>query len=104
MYKPRYGIWIPVYGNCGATNHPNEPRNASYERAKYLIELAEEYGFTTSLIAEHIINPRNQELDQLETWSTAAPVFKSNKLNRNYRRSKTFAISSSSLSKNGIKY
>lgn len=74
MYEPRYGIWIPVYGNCGAMNHPNEPRNASYERAKYLIQLAEEYGFTTSLIAEHIINPRNQELDQLETWSTAAAL------------------------------
>ena len=74
MSEPRYGIWIPVYGNCGAMNHPLEPRDASYSRAKDLIQLAEQSGFTTTLIAEHIINPRNQELDQLETWTTAAAL------------------------------
>ncbi|BAY49560.1 luciferase-like protein [Scytonema sp. HK-05] len=74
MSEPRYGIWIPVYGNCGAMNHPQEPRDASYLRAKGLIQLAEECGFTTTLIAEHIINPRNQELDQLETWTAAAAL------------------------------
>lgn len=74
MSEPRYGIWIPVYGNCGAMNHPNEPRDASYARAKSLIQLAEAYGFTTTLIAEHIINPRNAELDQLETWTAAAAL------------------------------
>lgn len=74
MPEPRYGIWIPVYGNCGAMNHPLEPRDASYSRAKSLIHLAEECGFTTTLIAEHIINPRNAELDQLETWTTAAAL------------------------------
>lgn len=40
--------------------------------AKAPIQLAEQCGFTTTLIAEHIINPRNQELDQLETWTAAA--------------------------------
>ncbi|MFQ4143612.1 LLM class flavin-dependent oxidoreductase [Chlorogloeopsis sp. ULAP02] len=74
MSQPRYGIWIPVYGNCGAMNHPHEPRDATYKRAKQLIQLAEASGFTTTLIAEHIINPRNQELDQLETWTTAAAL------------------------------
>lgn len=74
MSFPRYGIWIPVYGNCGAMNHPLEPRDASYARAKALIQLAEECGFTTTLIAEHIINPRNQDLDQLETWTAAAAL------------------------------
>ncbi|OUL24857.1 alkanesulfonate monooxygenase [Nostoc sp. T09] len=74
MSQPRYGIWIPVYGNCGAMNHPQEPHDASYKRAKQLVQLAEAYGFTTTLIAEHIINPRNQELDQLETWTTAAAL------------------------------
>jgi alkanesulfonate monooxygenase len=43
MYEAKYEIWIPVYGNCGAMNHPNEPRNASYERAKYLIQLAQNW-------------------------------------------------------------
>jgi alkanesulfonate monooxygenase len=74
MSQPRYGIWIPVYGNCGAMNHPMEPRDASYSRAKTLIQLAEEYGFTSTLIAEHVINPRNQEFDQLETWTAAAAL------------------------------
>lgn len=79
MSQPRYGIWIPVYGNCGAMNHPLEPRDASYLRAKTLIQLAEEYGFTTTLIAEHIINPRNQEFEQLETWTTAAALAEATK-------------------------
>lgn len=25
MSEPRYGIWIPVYGNWGAMNDPQEP-------------------------------------------------------------------------------
>lgn len=74
MSEPRYGIWIPVYGNCGVMNHPQEARDASYSRAKNLIQLAERCGFTTTLIAQHIINPRNQELDQLETWTAAAAL------------------------------
>ncbi len=74
MSEPRYGIWIPVYGNCGAMNHPQEPRDASYARAKRIVKLAEECGFTTTLIAQHIINPRNQELEQLETWTAAAAL------------------------------
>jgi alkanesulfonate monooxygenase len=74
MSEPRYGIWIPVYGNCGAMNHPQEPRDASYARAKRIMRLAEECGFTTALIAQHIINPRNQELEQLETWTAAAAL------------------------------
>jgi alkanesulfonate monooxygenase len=74
MSELRYGIWIPVYGNCGVMNHPLEPRDASYSRAKNLIRLAERCGFTTTLIAQHIINPRNQEFDQLETWTAAAAL------------------------------
>lgn len=46
MSEPRYGIWIPVYGNCGVMNHPLEPRDASYSRAKNLIQLAQKCGFT----------------------------------------------------------
>jgi alkanesulfonate monooxygenase len=74
MTEPRYGIWIPVYGNCGVMNHPLEPQDASYLRAKNLIQLAQRCGFSTTLIAQHIINPRNQELDQLETWTAAAAL------------------------------
>lgn len=74
MIEPRYGIWIPVYGNCGAMNHPQERRDASYGRAKALIRSAEAHGFTTTLIAQHLLNPRNSEFDQLETWTTTAAL------------------------------
>ncbi|MEH2448335.1 MAG: hypothetical protein V7K18_21935 [Nostoc sp.] len=74
MSEPRYGIWIPVYGNCGVMNHPLEPRDASYSLAKNLIQLAQRRGFTTTLIAQHIINSSNQELNQLETWTAAGLV------------------------------
>lgn len=74
MFEPRYGIWIPVYGNCGAMNHPDEPRDASYARAKALIQLAEECEFATTLTAQHLINPRDTDLDQLETWTTTAAL------------------------------
>ncbi|BDA74682.1 hypothetical protein RIVM261_047350 [Rivularia sp. IAM M-261] len=74
MCQPRYGIWIPVGGNYGAMNHPQSPRDASFERAKVLIQLAEECGFTTTLIAQHIANPRNPDFDQLETWTTASAL------------------------------
>ncbi|MBV9384800.1 MAG: LLM class flavin-dependent oxidoreductase [Chroococcidiopsidaceae cyanobacterium CP_BM_ER_R8_30] len=74
MFEPRYGIWIPVYGNCGAMNHPEEPRNASYARAKALLQLAEECGFTTTLTAQHLVNPRDTDLEQLETWTTTAAL------------------------------
>ena len=55
-------------------NHPLEPRDASYSRANNLIQLAQKRGFTTTLIAQHIINPRNQELDHLETWTAVAAL------------------------------
>ena len=51
MSEPRYGIWIPVAGNHGAMDRPDSPRDASYGRAKALLQLAEECGFTTTLIA-----------------------------------------------------
>ena len=70
MSEPRYGIWIPVYGNCGGINHPAEPRDARCSRAKSLLPLAEASGFTTTQIAQHVLNPRNAEFDQLETWTT----------------------------------
>lgn len=74
MLKPRYGIWIPVGGNHGAMDHPDSPRDASYARAKKLVQLAEQYGFVTTLIAQHLCNFRNSNFEQLETWTTAAAL------------------------------
>ena len=72
MSEPRYGILIPVGGNYGAMNHPQSPRDASYGRAKALLQLAEECGFSTTLLAQHTFNPRNDQFEQLETWTAAA--------------------------------
>jgi alkanesulfonate monooxygenase len=74
MSEPRYGIWAPVGGNFGPLNTPEEPLDASYERTRSLVQEAERLGYTTTLIAQHIANPRSLELDQLETWTASAAL------------------------------
>ncbi|MEH2002785.1 MAG: hypothetical protein V7L00_29335 [Nostoc sp.] len=37
MLEPRYGIWVPVGGNFGPLNTPDEPIDASYERTRSLV-------------------------------------------------------------------
>lgn len=74
MVESRYGIWIPVYGNWGPLHHAEDPFDASYQRARSLLIRAEQAGFSTTLIAQHIINCYNQDFDQLETWTAAAAL------------------------------
>jgi alkanesulfonate monooxygenase len=74
MSEPRFGIWIPVYGPWGARNHPEEPPQPSYGRALKIIREAERLGFKVALLAQHLINPMNNEFDQLETWSASAAL------------------------------
>lgn len=71
---PRFGIWTLVYGSTGSMFHPNDPPDASFERNKRLVLEAEALGFETTLIAQHIFNPRDDERDQLETWTFAAAL------------------------------
>jgi hypothetical protein len=74
MSVPRFGIWIPVYGNWAGTDPAVESHDASFSRAKKLLVEAEALGFETALLAQHLINPRDQELDQLETWTATAAL------------------------------
>ncbi|WP_341529767.1 LLM class flavin-dependent oxidoreductase [Nostoc sp. UHCC 0302] len=74
MSEPRYGIWAPVGGNFGPLNTSEEPIDASYERTRSLVQEAERLGYATTLIAQHIANPRSLELDQLETWTASAAL------------------------------
>ncbi len=74
MVEPRYGIWAPVGGNFGPLDTLEEPIDASYQRTQRLVLQAEQLGFTTTLVAQHIANPRGLELDQLETWTTSAAL------------------------------
>jgi alkanesulfonate monooxygenase len=67
-------VWAPVYGNHGARDHPNDAPDASYRRTRRLLLRAEQAGFDSTLLAEHVIHPSNTEDDVLETWSTIAAL------------------------------
>ena len=69
---PRFGVWAPVYGTWGARTHPVEVPDASYRRTRDLIVRAEELGFDSTLVAQHVLHPGGAEHDVLETWSTLA--------------------------------
>jgi alkanesulfonate monooxygenase len=71
---PRFGVWAPVYGNHGARNHPHDAPDASYRRTRDLLLRAEQAGFDSTLLAQHVIHPSNTEDDVLETWSTIAAL------------------------------
>lgn len=70
----RFGVWALVYGNWASFHHPEDPVDASWERNKKLILDAEELGYDTTLIAQHVVNPFGAQYDQLETWSAAAAL------------------------------
>lgn len=74
MTAPRFGVWAPVYGNHGARLHPDDAPDASYRRTRSLLLRAEQAGFDSTLLAEHVIHPSNTEDDVLETWSTIAAL------------------------------
>ncbi|BAY22015.1 luciferase-like protein [Calothrix sp. NIES-2100] len=74
MPEPRYGIWAPVGGNFGPLDTEEEPVDASYERSRSLILEAERLGYATTLVAQHLVNPRSLELEQLETWTASAAL------------------------------
>jgi alkanesulfonate monooxygenase len=70
----RFGIWALVHGSRAAYQDPEEPYDASWERNRDLVLAAEKLGYDSTLIAQHTINPHQQDLDQLEAWSAAAAV------------------------------
>jgi alkanesulfonate monooxygenase len=71
MSEPCYGIWAPVGGNFGPLNTKHEAIDASYARSRSLILEAERLGYATTLVAQHLANPRSLELEQLETWTAS---------------------------------
>ncbi|OAP28508.1 MULTISPECIES: LLM class flavin-dependent oxidoreductase [Amycolatopsis] len=72
--QPRFGVWAVVYGSWGPFDHPADPVDASWERNRRLIVEADRLGFDSTLIAQHVVNPFGDELDQLETWTSAAAL------------------------------
>jgi alkanesulfonate monooxygenase len=71
---PRFGIWTLVYGATGSLFHPDEPVDATWERNKRLILEAEALGYESTLVAQHLFHPRDDNLDQLETWTACAAL------------------------------
>jgi alkanesulfonate monooxygenase len=51
--SPRFDVWANVYGTWASLQHPEDPLDASWERNKRRILLAEELGFDSTLIAQH---------------------------------------------------
>jgi alkanesulfonate monooxygenase len=72
--QPRFGVWAPVYGNWGARSHPEDLPDASYARTRDLLRLAEQVGFESTLLAEHIVSPQSAEAAVLETWTATAAL------------------------------
>jgi alkanesulfonate monooxygenase len=72
--RPRFGIWAPVRGTFAALNHPEEPVDASWERNRDAVLAAERFGFDSTLVAQHTINPLGDELGQLEAWTASAAL------------------------------
>lgn len=70
----RFGIWALVHGSRAALQDPDEPFDASWERNRNLILAAEALGYDSALIAQHTVNPHDDSLDQLETWTSAAAI------------------------------
>jgi alkanesulfonate monooxygenase len=71
---PRFGIWALVSGATGSLFHPEDPADASWERNKKLILLAEALGFDSTLVAQHLFHVRDDDREQLETWTACAAL------------------------------
>jgi alkanesulfonate monooxygenase len=71
---PRFGIWTQVYGAFGSFFHPEDAPDASWERNRRLVLEAEALGYESTLVAQHIFNPRGDERDQLETWTASTAL------------------------------
>lgn len=70
----RFGIWALVHGSRGALHDPDEPLDASWARNKRLVLEAEALGYDSTLIAQHTVNPYDDEWDELEAWTAAAAL------------------------------
>ncbi len=72
--RPRFGFWLPIFGGW-LRNVEDEAMPATFAYALDLARQAEEWGYTTTLVAELNLNDI-KGLDQpvLEAWTTAAAL------------------------------
>ncbi|MFC5732204.1 LLM class flavin-dependent oxidoreductase [Cytobacillus gottheilii] len=70
----KYGFWLPIFGGW-LRNVEDEQMPATFDYAKNVIQSAEQWGYSTTLIAELYLNDiKGPEHDSLEAWSTAAAL------------------------------
>jgi alkanesulfonate monooxygenase len=74
MQPPRFGIWALVSGATGSLFHPDDPPDATWARNKRLILEAEQLCYDSTLVAQHLFHVRDDERDQLETWTSCAAL------------------------------
>ena len=71
---PRFGVWAIVHGGWATDRHPGDPRDPSWTRNRRAIQLAEDLGYDSTLVAQHTINPLSSDRDQLEAWTASAAL------------------------------
>jgi alkanesulfonate monooxygenase len=71
---PRFGIWAIVHGGWATNRHPDDPSPPTWEHNKRIIQLAEELGYDSTLVAQHTINPLGEDRPQLEAWTASAAL------------------------------
>lgn len=70
----KYGFWLPIFGGW-LRNVEDEQMPATFEYTKDLVQAAERWGYSTTLIAELYLNDiKGPEHDALEAWTTAAAL------------------------------
>jgi alkanesulfonate monooxygenase len=69
---PRFGVWTSVHGTWASFHHPEDPVDSSWERNKAYILRAEELGYDSTLVAQHMINVIGEDIDQLDAWTACA--------------------------------
>ncbi|GAB7521408.1 LLM class flavin-dependent oxidoreductase [Paraburkholderia sp. 2C] len=70
----RFGIWALVHGSRAALQDPDEPFDASWARNRALVLEAERLGYDSVLVAQHTMNPHDENLDELEAWTASAAL------------------------------
>ncbi|MTH55183.1 LLM class flavin-dependent oxidoreductase [Bacillus mangrovi] len=70
----KYGFWLPIFGGW-LRNTEDENMPPTFDYAKKVTQSAEEWGYSTTLIAELYLNDiKGPEHDSLEAWTTAAAL------------------------------
>lgn len=70
----KFGFWLPIFGGW-LRNVEDEKMPPTFDYVKEVVQSAEKWGYSTTLVAELNLNDiKGPEHDSLEAWSTAAAL------------------------------